>query len=786
MKQWREDFARDPNQAVADLFSGRAGLGANMRLDTPELLYQAFPDTPEYAEQRKQLDNALLYWLTTMRRDYAAQVKRLGYGVYSKRLCDALTSIQLLDLPLSIYHLRETASSWLNWLTPLRLAPERDPALEYWRVLTHRQGEQADPAPWLQLANDPRLEYLSVALVGLQRLPISTNAQRNQQTQLLALLRHAVLLPDSGQAFAFFTQQYAALRATYPAAPEHWRNLLGTVVKGFKAQSTFAKEVLAKITQHTNAQPQRGATRTLTLQPADQTEFNNLVKDIKKSQHSAESLAQRLFTLLDKNYAYSQATGDSFYFIRTLSKQGSLLLKRHKLIDTSMNSLQLMIERGLSLQPMNSSMWMIWAKWLECSGHQDAEEWVLRETIRLFPSSAPRIVLGKMLIHRKKYKEAEYWLKEAFALNPNDNRPRIVLATLFERQGKYEDAKRWLLEAVEYNPDDEPPRVKLALLLMRQGERDEAKYQLLEAAKRNPRHMPCREVLAQLLIGQGEYLEAERWLLEVIEYSRNDESSRVALANIWVKHSKVTEAENLLVELLNRRPQCDHARKVLTRIQNGSIDLSTGIDFDIDDNDDLLLNPISNISEQYLQARDDNQKKLHTNNDSPNPTTANSENLSEILNELQRRAQLQTEFSQAQKLSVVNSDYIANEAEKGNALACFYQQWLQPDEALSSPPHAWAAHACRLYQTHASDWQQLDQTFPEHLLENRFLRVQMTNDTTEADRLLKKLSSEAAESLTPLQQFMCQVLKTGRPPNNDNIVLTVLANAAVNAPQLVM
>ncbi|MCX7094216.1 MAG: hypothetical protein NTY50_12310 [Methylobacter sp.] len=43
MNKWYIAFLNNPNQAVADLFSGRAGLGSNLRLDIPELLYQEFP-----------------------------------------------------------------------------------------------------------------------------------------------------------------------------------------------------------------------------------------------------------------------------------------------------------------------------------------------------------------------------------------------------------------------------------------------------------------------------------------------------------------------------------------------------------------------------------------------------------------------------------------------------------------------------------------------------------------------------------------------------------------------
>ena len=94
---WFEAFRRDPDRAVADLFSGRAGAGSDLRLDVPELLYQQFP--PSLADERAQLDDALGSWLSDMREGYASRVQRLGFSVYGKRVGDALVALQLLDLP---------------------------------------------------------------------------------------------------------------------------------------------------------------------------------------------------------------------------------------------------------------------------------------------------------------------------------------------------------------------------------------------------------------------------------------------------------------------------------------------------------------------------------------------------------------------------------------------------------------------------------------------------------------------------------------------------------------
>jgi len=741
MNRWYEIFLSNPNQAIADLFSGRAGLGSGLRLDIPELLYQEFPDTPEFAEPRQLLDNALLHWLNAMRGDYVAQVKRLGYGVYSKRLCDALTSVQLLDLPITIYHLRETASSWRNWLTPLRLAPERDPALEYWRVLTHRQREDASPATWLQLADDPRHEYLSVALVGLQRLPNGHDAQRNQQTQLLALLHHAVLLQDSGKASKFFNQHYAALRARYPAGPDHWQMLLEIVTAGFKPKTVIGKDLLENLRQPAKQQRKNRPSPLTALQPADKAEFEALSKDIKNSRQPASNLAQRLFAILDKNYGYSQATGDSYFFTSTLSNLGTRLLKRRKLSSEDLGRFQSMIERGLSLEPMDPFVWMLWAEYLVHSGQCEAQEWVLRETARLFPDHEPsRVELARLLIRQgeAKYPEAERWLREAVERKPNDAPSRVELARLLIRQGKakYPEAEHWLREAAERNPDNEQSRVELARLLIRQGE--------------------------------AKYPEAERWLREVADRHPDNEQSRVVLAKLLFKQNKTPEAENLLTEFLKDYPK-NSARNILTQIQDNTLDVSAWLDVEADDSE-IIGEPQIGRSHQLL---DEN---------SASADRSCSDALVELLAELQRRAKLQAAFAQASD-SPDSMVYLVKETEQGDALAWFYREWLQPAEVLV-PPHAWAAQACRLYKKQAleADWQQLSQNFPENYWANRYLLA--ITDDSKIEALRRKLSDDK-EGLTPLQQFIYRDLESGDSIDRDKQVMAVLANGAVGAPQIV-
>ena len=222
--RWFEALRDSPVQAVNDLFSGRAGVGSSLRIDVPELLYQALP--PTLVDERAQLDGALYSWLLGMREDYATQVKRLGFSAYGKRVGDALITLQLLDLPQARRKIRADLDAWLRWLVPLRLAPERDPALECFRLLTRGQTGPDHTGMWLRLAADPRSEYLSVALEGLQLLPNQDGAQKNQMLMLQALLRHAVKTHhQAGGARTFFNRRFAALRGLFPRGPQHWNRI---------------------------------------------------------------------------------------------------------------------------------------------------------------------------------------------------------------------------------------------------------------------------------------------------------------------------------------------------------------------------------------------------------------------------------------------------------------------------------------------------------------------------------------------------------------------------------
>jgi tetratricopeptide (TPR) repeat protein len=326
-----------------------------------------------------------------------------------------------------------------------------------------------------------------------------------------------------------------------------------------------------------------------------------------------------------------------------------------------------------------------------------------------------------------------------------------------------------LREVVERNPNNEPSRVELARLLMRLGNDKEAEYYLREVVERNPNDEHSRVELARLLIqryykdsqeNENQIKEAEDLLKEIIEHNFKDGQSHVVLAKLWLKQTRISEAKDLLTQYLSYCPQKNKVRELLIGIKNNSFNASTWLEFD----NDTIINPPKTNNTPH-------------NNHSVNHTMP--ENLTDLLTELQRRAQLQIEFNQATHLETIET-----QAKQGDALAYFYWQWLQPEIDLKAPPHAWSAQACRLYQTHADkeNWQVLKQSFPEYQEITRFLQLQTHADEKETTLLLDKLSSDN-ETLSPMQQFIYKALKNNKTDNK--IVLAVLSSAAISPPQFV-
>ena len=449
---WWDAFRNSPEQAVEDLLSGRVGVGSAVHVDLPELLYQTFP--PHRMEDRAMLDSALGYWLQRMREAYATEIARLESAVYGKRIGDVLIALQLLDLPETREHIRRELDVWLRWLVPLRLAPERDPALECWRLLTRGQTDAGHTASWLRLAEDPRPEYLAVALQGLTGLPNDHDAALNQRLAIRALLRHAANHHDPNAARKFFNGQFRTLRCVFPRTPQHWNQVLKSVAAVDDDVDALAKSL--------GLAPGDGNADRSAQRPVSEDEIRHLRARIVSPGEPAEELATALFDVLERNRHFAHATGVSYYFVRTLCNLGHLLLQAEDLPGTAaMRRLGDMIERAMVWEPSNAYCWMLWAEWFETQGHDDAHQWVLREATRVFPdneAALTELARSLMKVGADDLTEAERLLWRATSIAPHSGQSHMVLAQLLRETGRLAQAKAVLEGFLQREPDDEPIR----------------------------------------------------------------------------------------------------------------------------------------------------------------------------------------------------------------------------------------------------------------------------------------------------------------------------------------
>ncbi len=468
---WRQKFLEKPSDALSALFAG-GGKGVAFRLETPEFLQQEFADSS--ADARSQLDHALYEWLHDMRVRYADRVRDLGHAVYTKRVVDAFIALQLTQLPRTRERIRASLDGWLPWLRPLRIAPERDAALECWRLMAIGQTNTHHESDWLRLAGDGRVEYLNVGLRGLVALPNQDDAWFNQTLLLQALFRHAVAVyPDATGARRFFNRRFAAIRARYPRSEPHWRGVLKGVLESNKYDSDgLAHELREQLRlDHESRRkilPVTVLNRLSSEHPLpSRAALKELEADINAGKRSPDTLTKRFFDLVEDHANYATGSGTGYYFVRSLHNLANLLLVAKAFAPNQMEPLHQRIQQAMSWEPWSPYCWMLLGDWYGAVGDVVMRESVMREMLRLFPDNeASRVELARILIKlggEENHLEAGDWLREAVNLSDDHKYARVELARfLLRSEGDNKDEAEDLLRQVL----DRDPKNSFALRLM--------------------------------------------------------------------------------------------------------------------------------------------------------------------------------------------------------------------------------------------------------------------------------------------------------------------------------
>jgi len=501
---WLAALERDPDAAVTDLFAGRSDRGQFSRLDDADFLARALAEPGADPASRDRVDKGVSHWLTACHAADAALRHRIGVQAHLYRLNEALAAIVLLDLPRSARQLRDMHFAYRRWLSQYDYGYGDGPYAGYWRALAATQVDRRFQNLWNDFvvrADERYPSYaLHIGLTGLRGLDLPSD-QRLLRL-LNALLRRAWRIGTEAAA-AEFAKRLGSVAADVPMAKDGWRGRVLRLLESLEAEERAHqhslnrlhafRQVLAHVLRPWIGDISSGRATAQSIRVPDLPTFDERSRVARELHESRPIAIKHALDLFDRHRAYADASGEAYFFVRTLCNLGHRVLQHPGLNGRALDDLRTLLWHALVWEPINPYPWSFWAELEQAEGREDVAETVLWEAVRRFPDNEPSRVELALLLQRR---------------HERDRTPALLA-----------EAEQLLREAVAGNPDHAPSRGELALLLQRRHEREhtpellgEAEQLLREVVKKQPLDLHARSGLARLLARNGRSPEAREVL----------------------------------------------------------------------------------------------------------------------------------------------------------------------------------------------------------------------------------------------------------------------------------
>lgn len=135
----------------------------------------------------------------------------------------------------------------------------------------------------------------------------------------------------------------------------------------------------------------------------------------------------------------------------------------------------------------------------------------LRKAIKEHPDfPEARYLLGSLLMDLGRVDEAEQEFRKVIELNPSFAPAYIALGTLRNRQALFREAQGFLEQGVALDPEDWTGRVELVRALHRQGNLEGAEHHGVEAHELNPGAPEVHLLLADIHVVEGDNAKARQ------------------------------------------------------------------------------------------------------------------------------------------------------------------------------------------------------------------------------------------------------------------------------------
>lgn len=468
---WLESLHRDPAGQLRALVDGLAAITPYERAEPDDAAAMVLGALATDDPARDDFDQGCLATLEALRQESRqATAEDLPFVALAQQRL--LLVIRRLRPPATIADLHRRYVYWHDSLESCVIDHSLDPLREFWRLLALTQDQAPDHAPrrlmalWLDACTQAgpygRFDssYLDVGLLGLRKLPIGGDIASNEEAVCHGLaLWAAHQLPDRKS----FEARWWEIETAYPRSPDFWPPLVTQVLAAAK-EKLDGQDFPASIWWRdlTEAEDKPASQRTLHGVAADEDgpppakRRTDILADIAQP---IRQLQPRIESLMAAHRRYADASGDTFYLIRTACYVGQRLIEhRDEPEQAPRGRVAVTLARqALDYQPANPFAWSLWRDGLDAAGHGAAAEAVGWEALRRFPENKYfGAQLAKLLCSHGRFDDALNVLKRNCRLFPTNAHGHAQLANvLADHFGRYEQAVATLENAITLCPDNQ-------------------------------------------------------------------------------------------------------------------------------------------------------------------------------------------------------------------------------------------------------------------------------------------------------------------------------------------
>lgn len=465
---WLDALRHDPSGQVRALIDGLAAITPYERAEPGDAAAMLLGGLATGDPSLDDFDQGCQATLETLRQELRAAdaddfpfvaltMQRLLQVI--RRLCPAGT----------VADLHRRYLYWHDTLEACVVDRSLDPRREFWRLLALTQGHAPDHAPrrlmalWLDICAQAgpygRLDpsYLDVGLLGLRKLPIGGDIAANEEAVCHGLaLWAAHQRPDRKT----FEDRWWEIEAAYPRAADFWPPLVARVL-AVMAEKLEGKDFpVSRWWRHVNELDEAAPTPATHADednddgPPPAKQRTDILDDIAQP---VALLEPRIRALMAAHQHYADASGDTFYLVRTACNIGQQLLKASTDAEHShRGDLAIFLARlALDYQPSNPFAWSLWRDGLDSAGHGAAAEAVGWEALRRYPENEYfGNQLAKVLCGHDRFDDALNVLKRNCQLFPTHGHSHAQLAAvLADHFDRFEQAVATLEAGIALCPD---------------------------------------------------------------------------------------------------------------------------------------------------------------------------------------------------------------------------------------------------------------------------------------------------------------------------------------------